>query len=95
MVIKNEKEKVITLLNDRDILDYVNEKCGCDINLYIENIIDENHELQGVNNEYNELELENDNLKDDNCELQDKNDILNVRIRDLEKYITDLNKEII
>lgn len=93
MVIKDEKGKVVILLDQDDIIKYVFEKCGFEVGIAIEDMTKEPEE-----SDEDDLEFDLREAEETNTRLESENEDLNRKVEDLEENNTTLeriNKELL
>lgn len=87
MVIKDEKGKPVILLTKEDIMEYVMEKCGFEIQVELESMMQEDKD-----EESSEYEYEIESLKDSLYDSEKENEYLRCKIEDLEKRCENYKK---
>lgn len=108
MVIKDNEGKVIILLDQNDILNYVFEKCGFEVGVVIKDMTEEaeetdedlefdlreaNEENARLENENQDLNRRNEDLEENNATLERVNEDLKSSLETTRKAYKDLQKQ--
>lgn len=84
MVIKENSGKVVILLDNRDILDYVFEKCGFEVGITVENMVNRQDDTEDDEDD-TDLEVENEQLRWELEQSQQENEQLRRKLEDAEE----------
>lgn len=82
MVIKDEKGKVVILLDESDILKYVFEKCGFEVGIAVQGMVENDEDCD---DDEEDLEFDLREANEENSRLENENQELNRKNEDLEE----------